>query len=107
MPAFAQLLKVHVGGSALFQSMRSRFLGGSNSNPSGKASKEERPQLATFGGNQSPRRRNYYELTDTALLKSQVTVDDGPEPSDLAPDGIFRSVGFSQQVRPDSAERMA
>lgn len=107
MPAFAQLLKVHVGGSAFFRSLRSRLQGGSSSGQSGDRSKEERPQLATFGTNQSSRRKNYYELRDTALLKSQVTVDDNPVPAALEPDGIIRSVGFSQQFRDDSAENLA
>ncbi|TVY48328.1 hypothetical protein LOCC1_G001473 [Lachnellula occidentalis] len=106
MPAFAQLLKVHVGGSSIFQSLRLRYLGGSSYNRSGDKSNEERPQLATFGSNQLPRRNDYYELTDTALLKSQITANDELEPSPLASDGINRTVGFSQQYRPDSTEHV-
>ena len=107
MPAFTQLLKVYVGRSAISHSLRLRFLCGSSSGPSGDGSKEERPQLATFGTNHPARRRNYYELADTALPKSQVAVGDGPMPPALASYGIVRSVGSSQQFRPNTAEHLA
>ncbi|KAI1074415.1 hypothetical protein F5B20DRAFT_563668 [Whalleya microplaca] len=73
MPALAQLLKLHFGASTFFKSLRSRLLGltgGSDKSPSADGSTEDRPKLATFGAAQSPRRRNYYELTDTALLNT-------------------------------------
>lgn len=101
MPAFAQLLKVHIGGSPAFKSLRSRLFG-SGSHPSETWSKEERPKLATFGATPQNGRRAYRELTDTVLLNSQATVIDN---APAAPaNGIIRSVGISQQFRYDSSD---
>lgn len=105
LPSFAHLL--HAGGLAFFRSLRSRLLGvvggsgGYSSNPSGDERKEERPKVATFGSGQQHRRRNYYELTDTFLLRSHdtavdngpVAVDNGPVALVTLPDGIVRSQG--------------
>ena len=92
MPAFAQLMKLHVGGSAFFKSLHSRLLGltrrsGSGSNPNsgggdGSRGSSNRIKVATIGSGEPRRRRSYYELTDMHSLvsKSQVTVPDtGPD----------------------------
>ena len=75
MPAFAQFATVTVGGSAFFKSLRSRLLGSSGksakSNSGYEVSGGPVKTPASFGSNQTPRRKNYYELTDSALLKSQ------------------------------------
>jgi hypothetical protein len=113
LPSFAHLL--HTGGSAVFRSLRSRLLGvvgggrgGSSSSPSGDELKEERPKVATFDSGHPHRRRNYYELTDTFLLRSQDTaLDDGPEASASLPDGIVRPIGDHQHYRLDSTEHLA
>lgn len=113
LPSFAHLL--HTGGSAVFKSLRSRLLGvvggrrrASSSNPAGHELKEERPKVATFGSGHPHRRRNYYELTDTFLLRSQDTaVDDGPNTTASLPDGIVRPIGDHPDFRLDSTEHLA
>jgi hypothetical protein len=76
MPAFTQVVTGNMGGSAFLKSLRSRLLGGSSSGGASSkvVSNEHAPKLSTFGSNQAPRRNNYYELTDTLLLKTQATI---------------------------------
>lgn len=77
MPAFAQLVKVHISGSAFLKSIRTRLLGSRSGSSSSKVvSNEHAPKLNTFGSNQAPRRNNYSELSDSILLKTQATVQD-------------------------------
>ncbi|KAK0747390.1 hypothetical protein B0T21DRAFT_277230 [Apiosordaria backusii] len=79
MPACAQLAKVYIGESAFYKSLRSRLLPSSRG---GSLSKENVPQVhvATFGSNQTPRRKEYYELTDTQLLETRTgTRDDASD----------------------------
>ncbi|KAL9109063.1 MAG: hypothetical protein Q9227_006303 [Pyrenula ochraceoflavens] len=77
MPAFAQLVTVTIGESAFFKSLRSRLLGShgqsakSKSDGKGSGGQAKPPALATFGANQMPRRKKYFELSESALLKSQ------------------------------------
>ncbi|KAJ3579985.1 hypothetical protein NPX13_g576 [Xylaria arbuscula] len=78
MPAFAQMLKVHVTGSAAFKSFRTLLLGGSSNNTGADSEDgvKDRTQLVTFGANQTPRWRRYQELSDTAILNTQTTAVD-------------------------------
>lgn len=110
LPAFAQLLKLHVGDSAFFRSLMSAIRGRTGHSESKKSShgSGERPKLATIGSEPPQRRRNYYELTDTALLTSQATAADN-EPDTHVPssDGIYRSTVISQHGEFRSTERLA
>lgn len=79
MPAFAHVMTVHVIGSSFFRSLRTRLLGssvGRNSSRSKSGSKKQSSGLVTFGAKQSPRRGDPYEMTDTVLLNTKVTVVD-------------------------------
>ncbi|KAI1098021.1 hypothetical protein F4804DRAFT_325899 [Jackrogersella minutella] len=111
MPAFAQLWKLHISKSAFFLSLRSQllnFTGGSSNSTPGDGFEEDRPKIVTFGSAETPRRRDYYELTDTAILRSQVTVlDDSPDHAASPTNGIVRSVAISQHFEPDSTEHLA
>ncbi|KAI1211124.1 uncharacterized protein F4807DRAFT_25650 [Annulohypoxylon truncatum] len=110
MPASAHLWKLHISRSVLFQSLRSQLLnlaGSSGSRRSRDEPKDDRPKIATIGSAEAPRRRDYYELTDTAILKSQVTVEDNiPGTRNSPPSGIVRSVGFSQHFGSESNENL-
>ncbi|KAK4164099.1 hypothetical protein QBC43DRAFT_379012 [Cladorrhinum sp. PSN259] len=70
MPACAHLAKIYIGESAFYKSIKSRLLSISGG---GTATNENAPQVhvATIGSDQSPRRKQYYELTDTQLLETQ------------------------------------
>ncbi|KAK6197108.1 hypothetical protein LQW54_010903 [Pestalotiopsis sp. IQ-011] len=77
MPSLPQFATHTIGGSSFFQSIRSRLLGSSGHASKGNGKSEEgmsgpdKP-MVTFGGtDQTPRRKNYYELTDSTLLKTQ------------------------------------
>ena len=93
MPAFAQFTTTTIGRSAFFKSLRSRLLGSrgqsgkSKSSSKGSGSQAKTPTLVTFGGNQTPRRKDYLELSDTALLTNTTTQAGTqivtPEPSSL------------------------
>ncbi|KAI0965078.1 hypothetical protein F4678DRAFT_344530 [Xylaria arbuscula] len=78
MPAFAPVASSKVTGSSFFRSLRSRLLGTRRTTQSKSGGENgsygddsNKPALATFGSNQTPRRNKYYELNDTALLRSQ------------------------------------
>ncbi|KAI5866711.1 hypothetical protein GGS23DRAFT_615277 [Durotheca rogersii] len=77
MPAFAHFATVTIGRSAFLRSLRSRLLGSrgrsaeSGSGGGGSGGQAKPPTLVTFGANQTPRRKNYLELSDTALLRTQ------------------------------------
>ncbi|KAI1850163.1 hypothetical protein JX266_004542 [Neoarthrinium moseri] len=105
MPTLAQTLRSHLGFPNLLRSLRSRLLGvtgHTDSRPSDGVSNEEIPKLATIGSARPARRGEYYELTDTATLQTQVTAQNNTiEGSSLSPSGIIRSVAFSQQFRPE------
>ncbi|KAH7304303.1 hypothetical protein B0I35DRAFT_454804 [Stachybotrys elegans] len=108
MPAAAQLFKIHVGGSAIVKYLRSRLRGAtsrSGSDPSSDWSKDNKAKAATFGSGPQNGRRNYYELTEASLLKSQVVASG--DRSQVAPDGIVQSVEFTQESRHGSTERLA
>lgn len=79
MPAFAQVVTVHILGSQFFKSMHTRLLGSSGrrgkSSKTRVASNEQLPEIVTFGANQGRRKYNEpWELTDTALLRTNATV---------------------------------
>ncbi|KAI3317204.1 hypothetical protein HD806DRAFT_551018 [Xylariaceae sp. AK1471] len=76
MPAFASFATNTIGGSTFFKSLRSRLLGSRGQSSKSKSSGSsgdhvKSPRLATFGSNQTPRRKKYYELNESALLKTQ------------------------------------
>ncbi|ROW15543.1 hypothetical protein VPNG_02331 [Cytospora leucostoma] len=86
MPAFAQVVTVHIAESAFFKSLV-KLLGsrrGRSSSRFNSKSKEKTPDVLAIGVNQAPRRDiNYYELTGSALLKTHATVmsaTEEPEP---------------------------
>ncbi|KAI5919908.1 hypothetical protein F4810DRAFT_465254 [Camillea tinctor] len=103
MPAFAQFTTTTISRSAFFKSLRSRLLGSrgqsgkSKSSSKGSGSQAKTPTLVTFGGNQTPRRKNYLELSDTALLKSQ---------GDTMLDNPAEEL-HEMQIRPSSTHRTA
>ncbi|KAI6080186.1 hypothetical protein F4821DRAFT_276623 [Hypoxylon rubiginosum] len=76
MPSIPQLTTVTIGGSAFFRSLRSRLIrnsgrsANSKSGSDGLGGKNKAPSLVTFGANQTPRRNNYFELSDSALLET-------------------------------------
>lgn len=113
MPAFSQLWKIHVGGSAFFKSLRSRLRGKSSigSNTSGDKDKNGSPEVVTWATPQpSGRQRNDYEMSDTNLLKSQiVSLENGPRPLGSSQDGILRSVDIALhwELENDSRECLA
>ncbi|KAK3317337.1 hypothetical protein B0T19DRAFT_405038 [Cercophora scortea] len=87
MPAFASFMRVHVAQSASFQSLRSKFIGGSggSSGKSGYSSSEGGGHVGlpgdprgTFGSpmNVARKQPGYYELNDTELMKSQFSTVD-------------------------------
>lgn len=109
MPAFSQLWKMHVGGSALFRSLRSRFRGKSSfgSNTSADKEKNSSPEMAAWETPQVPGQRDSYEMSNTNLIKSQATsFENGPRTLGPSQDGIVRSVDISQhwQLENDSRE---
>ncbi|KAI0970123.1 hypothetical protein F4678DRAFT_462925 [Xylaria arbuscula] len=76
MPALAQATSSTGWGSGFFKSLRSRLLGtprysSSREGTSKGGAQDGAPSLVTFGRNQTPRRNNYYGLTNNSLLKSQ------------------------------------
>ncbi|KAI0868548.1 hypothetical protein GGS24DRAFT_207496 [Hypoxylon argillaceum] len=78
MPAFAHVANNKMTGSSFFRTLRSRLLGKSGKSGHSKSDgsgssgdKANRPALVTFGSNQTPRRKKYFELNDTTLLRSQ------------------------------------
>ncbi|KAI2626819.1 hypothetical protein GGS21DRAFT_261798 [Xylaria nigripes] len=76
MPAFAQMLKLYIGNSATFKSLRTRlFRSSSSGNDSDKALENgDRTQLVTFGGSGRAKGwRRYLDLSDTAILKTLTT----------------------------------
>lgn len=114
MPAFSQLWKIHVGGSDFFKSLRSRLRGKSSmgSNNSGDKDKNGSPEMVAWAHTQPPGvRRNNYEMSDTNLLKSQVTHGSGSKPLGSSQDGIVRPVDISQhwqlELENDSRECLA
>lgn len=74
MPAFSYFTATYITGSSFIKSLRSRLLPTSrNSSKNSKAvSNEHDPEIVTFGGG-GPRRKNYFELTDSMLLKTDAT----------------------------------
>lgn len=93
MPACAQLVRVQISGSAFLKSLRTRLLGSRSGGASSKVvSNEHKPKVNTFGSNQSPRRNDYYEISDSMLLKTQATVqDDAIEMQQSKPDTTHSS----------------
>lgn len=91
-----------MGGSALFKSLRSRFRGKSSfgSDPSGQKDSNGTPQQTAWATPEtSGMQRNYYDMSDTNLVKSQVTShQNGRGPVESSHDGIVRSVDISQDV---------
>ncbi|RWA11964.1 hypothetical protein EKO27_g3138 [Xylaria grammica] len=79
MPALAHVTSAGGWGSGFFKSLRSRLLGTlrfssksrSREGTTKDGGQDGAPSLVTFGRNQTPRRNNYYELTNNSLLKSQ------------------------------------
>jgi hypothetical protein len=103
MPALAHLLKLHVGDSRIFRSLRSKLFGSYGSNNSGPLDKEDRAFPPTIGSAPVQRRRDYYSLTDRNVLGTQVSVS---EHTALSEGGIFRSIAISQDLDKNSAERL-
>lgn len=104
MPAFAQVVTVHVIGSPFFRSLRTRLLGssvGRSSSRSKSGSKKQLPDLVTFGARQSPRRGDPYEMTDTVLLNTKGTVvdDAGETGSRFEPNSTHSSVEHVPEQR--------
>ncbi|KAI0382407.1 hypothetical protein F5Y04DRAFT_279697 [Hypomontagnella monticulosa] len=99
MPAFAHFSTASIAKSAFFKSLRTRLLGSpghsskSKGSGGGSGSQPKTPTLVTFGANQSPRRKNYLELSDTELLKSQGNTGLG-NPSEEV---------FEMQIRPSAS----
>ncbi|RYP68176.1 hypothetical protein DL771_006826 [Monosporascus sp. 5C6A] len=77
MPAFASFATVTIGSSDFFKSLRSRLLGHggqstrSKTSSSGRTCGQAKPAGVTYGERQSPRRNDYYKLSDTTLIMSQ------------------------------------
>jgi hypothetical protein len=97
MPAFATFFKVHVVRSSRFQAVLSLFSSKKSQDTSVSDSNPQTP-LRTFGAS-GPKVHPYYELNESALLKSQCTtsgeVIDAPNIPDRA---IVRTVGIYQQT---------
>ncbi|KAI0544085.1 hypothetical protein F4679DRAFT_60721 [Xylaria curta] len=96
LPAFSNFLRTYVSQRAFFKSLspKLRFHSKSHANdPENKGSPEEQT-LWTFG---SPRKQKpeYDKLTDTAILKSNVSV---LEDAIIKPLGTASGMGYSQQV---------
>lgn len=120
MPGFAQLLKAHTGGSSFFTSLRSRVRdamargssGSKNSSKRHVLDGSENPSLGaawTAPLPNSKRRQDYYEMSDTVLLNSQIMASgERREPKTSSQEGIVRCVDISQQWHsqhyPDSRE---
>ncbi|KAM4066412.1 hypothetical protein HRG_000516 [Hirsutella rhossiliensis] len=107
MPAFASFLRIHVSDLVLFRSLRSKLRPNGNSgfSPSNSKASSPKKELATIGS--PPRQRLYYELSETALVKSQTTVcsrghGDGFPESQVGKFGILRSTEVTQKSRPQS-----
>jgi hypothetical protein len=69
------------------KSLRSRLLSRSGptrdtSAPSKDVPNDHSLKLATYGSKQPPRRNNYYELTDTMLLETRMTIQGDPSEVD-------------------------
>ncbi|KAF2829103.1 hypothetical protein CC86DRAFT_444281 [Ophiobolus disseminans] len=103
MPALAHLLKLHIGDSRVFKSLRSRLFGSYGSNKSGPSEQDGGRVMPTIGSAPVPRRREYYSLTDRTLFNTQVSAS---EHTVMPESGIIRSIAISQDVGKDSAERL-
>ncbi len=96
MPAFATFFKVHVAQSDSFQAFRSLF---TKKSP-GASTFHSEPQtpLRTFGSS-GPKVHPYYELPESALLKSQCTTSGEVMVTTNIPNAaIVRSVDIYQQT---------
>ncbi|KAF2992885.1 hypothetical protein E8E14_000146 [Neopestalotiopsis sp. 37M] len=75
MPSLPQFATHTIGGSSFFKSLRSRLLGSTGQPSKGKSDEDMSGPggpMPTFGAiDQTPRRKDYYELTDSTLLKTQ------------------------------------
>lgn len=96
VPAFAHFAGKAIWGSTFFKSLRSRFLGSrgqSGKSMSGVSSKHKpkTPELVTFGNLQGPKRKNYTELSDTALLNTEGNTI----PGDHAEEHEMRSMPYN------------
>lgn len=106
MPAIAQLARVKFSGTSLVRSLRSRLLGSPGKSKSGGGSSDgqaKTPTPVTFSAIQNPRRKKYFELTDSALLKSQGNTILG----DRAEDGEEQEEVHEMQSIPSSTHREA
>ncbi|KAI1177089.1 hypothetical protein F4777DRAFT_543702 [Nemania sp. FL0916] len=107
LPAFSHFLRIYVADSVLYKRLRSKISTTrirSGSSKSGSSS--PKPAIWTFG--QGKRPREFHELTDSAILNTDVTATrDVAGTNDSCEGGITYTVGLAQVgERSQSSERL-
>lgn len=99
MPAFASFFKVYVVHSSRFQALLSLFSKDSkDSQDSSDLHSDPQVPLRTFGSS-GPKVHPYYEIPESALLKSQCTTNgEMMVTRDIPNRAIVRTVGIYQQT---------
>ncbi|KAH8200668.1 hypothetical protein TruAng_005132 [Truncatella angustata] len=107
MPAFATFMRVHISKNPSLQKFLTKLSGSSTSRSYGFSGATLTPPAnAAFG---SPSRKNasdnYYELNDSVLLSTQITVADDEQPfarsmGGAGDTGIMRTAMISQHSEP-------
>lgn len=117
MPIVAKFVRSHILKSTIIQSLRSKLMGSSERDESYGIT----PNLPGASDNQDPRKPHtwkhpqadeYYELTDSRFMQTQVTAADREESSSAQNPGaggasrsginIVRTVSVTQQAKPGS-----
>ncbi|KAI5921810.1 hypothetical protein F4810DRAFT_325326 [Camillea tinctor] len=75
MPAFANFIRIYVSETKAFKSLQSMLRGSRNDSSKDIQKAPQGPELATFGSPR-PRGPSYYELTDSAIMRTQLTTND-------------------------------
>lgn len=109
LPAFSHFIRTHATQTAFFKVLSSKLSFNSKSHATDAETNEpsQKQTLWTIGSPQK-RKPQYYELTDTATLKTHVSVPEGAIVKPLETgSGILRTMGYSQEVHTlQSAERL-
>ncbi|KAK0616094.1 hypothetical protein B0T17DRAFT_540195 [Bombardia bombarda] len=108
MPAFANFMRLHVAELPTIRSLRSKLWSGSSNDKSGFGSSGEVANpVATFGSPQPRKPAAYYELTESAIMRSQFTTvhEEGVvqkstgQNGNESGNGIVRTMDIFQQSR--------
>ncbi|KAI0473338.1 hypothetical protein GGR56DRAFT_698381 [Xylariaceae sp. FL0804] len=110
LPSFTTFVRIYIADTQFYKSLQSRISSRNKSNATGDFQSDgwrNRTEW-TYGSPRKEQKKDYHELSDSMILRSNIAVPQLPPPSKGASGtGILRTVEFSQeQYMRQSSERL-